>query len=557
MRLMLKAAWMLVACAALLAPAACQPQAGAVAPATTGTATSTPTAAPTVPAGSTAKAAAAAPAAPAVSTASAAPAALPAPDAAGVVWKFYIVESPSTGKIERFWVGHAATLKADGQYPVIYFLPGLLDDDDTWKAALDPHLAKYEIIAVCPAVGGASWFMNSPAQPWMKWGDFLTKDLRGFVESHYPAAKEKGQRGIAGISSGGHGAFYNAITRPDLYGSVGVLSGAVDLMGYGGAAGLDYWIGPRQPESAPVYAARSCVALAGKLTGPLPFALYLDAGDTDGARPQMEALKKVLDAKGATYKWFIGKGGHDWSYWNSRAADHLAWHAAEFARNKSEGKYPDKTPPKAAELKILDRLPDISLSDEAVRRLQAPWDDKADLVAIAAKGLDAKGTPLMANDPKHKSAAFSTALKARGHEAGLFVSRMTLTVVEPLAREGTILVTGRAVNGRSLGFMAMPPTPLVVPAGESQRRVELRARLAIELKTPDALRGGIIAAMQPFDAAGKPVGQPILTKLLPGTHELELWTVGPTMQAEWTVTLGGPNPLPLAAVQDVHVQAEP
>jgi len=42
----------------------------------------------------------------------------------GNVWKKYIVQSPSTGKIERFWVGHPAGLKADGQYPVIYFLPG-------------------------------------------------------------------------------------------------------------------------------------------------------------------------------------------------------------------------------------------------------------------------------------------------------------------------------------------------------------------------------------------------------------------------------------------------
>ena len=63
--------------------------------------------------------------APAVPVAAAA--ALGAPN----VWKFYIVQSPSTGKIERFWVGHPAALKAGDKYPVIYFLPGLLDGDDT------------------------------------------------------------------------------------------------------------------------------------------------------------------------------------------------------------------------------------------------------------------------------------------------------------------------------------------------------------------------------------------------------------------------------------------
>jgi len=547
MRQLLRVSWLALGAAALIGPAACQPQAGAGA----GAATPGSTAAT-----GSARPGAAAPTGSAAPAALARPTALPRP-AGAVTWKFYIVESPTTGKIERFWVGHAASLKSDGQYPVIYFLPGLLDGDDTWKNALDPHLAKHEIIAVCPAVGGASWFMNSPAQPWMKWGDFLTEDIRGFVESHYPAAKEKGQRGIVGISSGGHGAFYNAITRPDLYGSISVLSGAMELRGYGGAVGLDHWIGPAAGDALPLYAARSCVVMAGKLDGLLPFALYLDSGDTDGARQQMEMLRKVLDSKGAAYKWFVGRGGHDWTYWDSRAADHLAWHAEQFSLSKREGKYPDKTPPKAAELNILTGPPDVALSDEAVRRLQAPWDEKPDLVAIPAKGLGPKGTPLVANDEKHKAAAFSATLSARGHAAGLFVSRMKLTLVEPVTREGTIMLAGGARNARNLSFMALPSTALTVPAGESQRRVELRARLAIELKTPDPLRGGIVAAIQPFDAAGKPVGQPVVTKLLPGTHNLELWTVGPTMTAEWTVTLGGPAPLPLVAVQEVRIQAEP
>ena len=79
----------------------------------------------------------------------------------------------------------------------------------------------------------------------MKWGDYLMQDLRAFVESHYPASPEKGQRGICGISAGGHAAFYQALTHPDLYGAVSVLSGAMELRGYAGAVGLDYWIGPK------------------------------------------------------------------------------------------------------------------------------------------------------------------------------------------------------------------------------------------------------------------------------------------------------------------------
>ncbi len=78
----------------------------------------------------------------------------PPPAAANVLWDHYIVRSPATGKVERFWVGRPKRLKADGVYPAIYFLDGLLGDEHEWKRALDPLLDPYDLVAVCPSVGG-------------------------------------------------------------------------------------------------------------------------------------------------------------------------------------------------------------------------------------------------------------------------------------------------------------------------------------------------------------------------------------------------------------------
>ena len=485
------------------------------------------------------------------------PAAAAAPASPPNVWKFYIVQSPSTGKIERFWVGHPAALKADGRYPAIYFLPGLLDGDDTWKTALDPHLAKYEIIAVCPAVGGATWFMNSPAQPWMRWGDFLTEDLRAFVESRYPAAREKGQRGIAGISAGGHGAFYHALARPDLYGAVSVLSGAMELRGYRGAVGLDRWIGPAGAEAFPLYAARSCVALAEGLKGPLPFDLFLDSGDADGALQQMDMLRKVLDAKQAAYQWFVGKGGHNWTYWKSRADDHLAWFADQFAKNRRGGRFTDVAPPKAAELTLLERLPDVALSDVAARRLAAPWTHLAAAAPQSVTGLPKSGGPLSQTDEKYHQVALKAALSAHGHTGGLFVYRLRLTGSTPLARAGTVSLATSLRNGRGMGLLTIPDATLTVPEGPANRSVEWRARLVVELKTPDPLRGGIVAGLQVFGADGQPVGEPMVGKAPPGSVAVEMWTVAPQAAAEWTLTLRGKQALPLAAVLEARLEVEP
>jgi S-formylglutathione hydrolase FrmB len=480
-----------------------------------------------------------------------------AADAPAVVWKHYIVQSPSTDKVERFWVGHTAALKPDGKYPVIYFLPGLLDDENNWKAALEPQLASFEIIAVCPAVGGATWFMNSPARPWMRWGDFLTDDLRAFVESHYPASREKGQRGIAGISAGGHAVFYHAVKRPDLYGSVSVLSGAMELRGYAGTNGLEYWLGPKGPQTVSLYAERSCVLIAGRLDAPPPFALYLDVGDKDGALAQMDLLRKALDAKAAKYKWNLGSGTHSWPYWTDRTPDHLAWHGDQFAQNRRDSRYTETPTAKAAELKVLDAYPAIDLSDEAVRRLQAPWGQATKWVPnIPTTGLLPSGTPISATDAKYKAANFSATLAIKDYDPRLQVYRLTLSTAVPLPRAGTMTLLVTLRNGRNSAIFSVPAADFAVPAGEADRRVDLRARLAIEMKPPDPLRGGIIAGLQLFDAAGQPAGKILVGKAAPGTPNVERWPLAPQMQAEFALSLGGSAALPMAAIQDVRFSKE-
>ena len=480
----------------------------------------------------------------------------PAAESPAVVWKHYIVQSPSTDKIERFWVGHAAALKPDGKYPVIYFLPGLLDDENHWKAALEPQLANFQVIAVCPAVGGATWFMNSPAHPWMRWGDFLTDDLRAFVESHYPASREKGQRGIAGISSGGHAAFYHAAKRPGLYGSVSVLSGAMDLRGYAGTNGLEYWLGPKGPQALSLYAERSCVLIAGQLDAPPPFALYLDVGDKDGALAQMDLLRKALDAKGAKYKWNLGSGSHNWTYWTARTLDHLAWHGDQFAQNRRDSRYTETPTAKAAELKVLDGYPTIDLSDEAVRRLQAPWDTTKRVPNIPITGLLPGGTPISATDVKYKAATLAAALAIKGEAPGLQVYRLTLSTAVPLPKAGTMTLLVTLRNGRNSVIFSLPAADFAVPAGEAERRVDLRARLAIEMKPPDPLRGGIVAGLQLFDAAGQPAGKILVDKAAPGTPNVERWPLAPQMQVDFALSLGGSTALPIAAIQDVRFSKE-
>jgi len=488
----------------------------------------------------------------------AAPSAPAAPPAAKVVWDHYFVRSPATGKIERFWVGRPETLKADGRYPVVYFLPGLLDSENHWKEALGPHLGRYERIAVCTAVGGGTWVMNSPRQPWMKWSDFLTDELRPFVEAHYPASRAKGQRGIVGISAGGHGAIYNALQRPDLYGAVSVLSGAMELRGYAGSVGLDLWVGPRTAEALPLYEERSILARLSKADGPLPFDLHLEAGDKDGALPQMQALRPLLDRRHVAYDWNVAPGSHDWTLWKQCTPGQLAWFDKAFARNREENRFPDEPPPvTAAPFEVIQGSPDVALSDEAVRRLRAAWQTEGGR-RLSVSGLAPEGAPLSAADPAKKAVTLrSTDLDAQGHEAALHLYRLTVTAGTPFETGGPITLTLRILNGRGAGLISLPPAALMLPPGPRDRRTELHARVALEFQSPDPLRGGIVCGLQVFDAEGKPVGDPIVGKALPGSANVEGWPVAPKAGAMWTFTLpDGDKGLGLAAIYDVRLEVE-
>jgi len=504
---------------------------------------------------------------------------IPPPTASDTVWQRFIVRSPATGKIERFWVGHAKGLDPAARHGVVYFLPGLLDTENHWKQALDPHLGRFNLIAVCPSVGGATWFMNSPAHDWMRWGNYLTDELRPFVESNFPASREKGQRGIAGISAGAHGALYHALRTPDLYASVSLLSGALDLPAYAGQVGLDYWIGPRTPEMMPLYAERSTLRLLAALETPPPFALLLDTADKDGALPQMQILRQILDARRIPYAWHEGRGAHNWAYWSSRAADHLAWHAERFAENRRDARYTDQTPAPPAlsgvegagpALEILTGYPDVTLSDEALARLRAPLAVESprmsprltganprDPQSLAVAGIPAGGSPIPLESDPEKPVPFTAPLTARGYEPVLAVYRLTLTLSTPVAEAGTVTLATTLCNGRSQYLLTVPAVALPVPAGAPPRNAALRVRLAVELKAPDPLRGGIVCALQVFGEDGRPVGEPVVGKARPGTPGLDFWPLGPQAQAQCALALPADGPLRYAALLDARLEEEP
>jgi glucans biosynthesis protein C len=129
----------------------------------------------------------------------------------------------------------------DRHYPVLYYLPNFRNflwqytggdyQKFRLRAAMDEVIAEganREMIVVIPNAThglGGGFYRNSPLLG--NWEDYVTRDVVGYLDSHYRTIPEARGRGLAGNGAGGAGALEIALKHPDLFGCVGVLSPSV------------------------------------------------------------------------------------------------------------------------------------------------------------------------------------------------------------------------------------------------------------------------------------------------------------------------------------------
>jgi len=123
-------------------------------------------------------------------------------------------------------------------YPAVYFLGGFGDKVTDWtngtyqsfriKNVMDKLISNNtisEFIVVIIAgynFLGGSFYVNSPVSG--NWGDFVIKDVIGYVDSNYRTIKTRESRGLGGHSMGGFGTINLAMLHPEIFGAIYALS---------------------------------------------------------------------------------------------------------------------------------------------------------------------------------------------------------------------------------------------------------------------------------------------------------------------------------------------
>jgi S-formylglutathione hydrolase FrmB len=211
--------------------------------------------------------------------------------------------------------------------PLLYLLHGLSDDDTTWvrRTSIERYVAERGLAVVMPQVH-RSFYADQAAGG--RYWTFLSEELPELVHGLFRVSDRPEETYVAGLSMGGYGALKWALRRPDRFAAAASLSGAVDVAGLRTRRErpedprlFDRVFGGRDPRGTDddLFA---LLRAADPATLP---SLYLCCGTEDELVGDNRAFVAACADAGVPLTTDLGPGAHDWSYWDARIQDVLAW----------------------------------------------------------------------------------------------------------------------------------------------------------------------------------------------------------------------------------------
>jgi enterochelin esterase-like enzyme len=220
--------------------------------------------------------------------------------------------------------------KSQRQYPVLYLLHGMGDDQTGWvqfgevlhiaDKAINEGKATPMIIVMPDANTGKVGYFNDPKNIW-RYEDFFFEEFLPFIEDTYPIKSDKRYRVVAGLSMGGGGGFMYALHHPELF------SSACPLSAYTGPLSLeetekmfkrfsddaDY----SQDEMETWYKKHNALELIKTMSSKEISSVrwFIDCGDDDFLFEGNSLAHIALRKKEVPHEFRIRDGDHTWTYW--------------------------------------------------------------------------------------------------------------------------------------------------------------------------------------------------------------------------------------------------
>jgi len=234
------------------------------------------------------------------------------------------------------------------KYPVLYFLHGLGDNEQTlfnsggWTLLDDlRHQHRMGDFLIVAPEGRRSFYVNS-VDGSFRYSDFFLQELIPQIEGKYRVVGGRAGRAISGISMGGYGALRFAFARPDLFSAASAQSAALITET------------PQQLDAAERAGARLAGVLGGAFGSPInvghwnennPFllakkntvglrrtAIYFNCGRDDnyGFEKGATKLDEELQRAGVKHEYHSYPGDHSIGYFLSHFAEVMEFHSRAF-----------------------------------------------------------------------------------------------------------------------------------------------------------------------------------------------------------------------------------
>ena len=243
----------------------------------------------------------------------------------------------------------AANKRPVQRYPVLYFLHGLGDNEQTlfnsggWTLLDDLHQQHKigEFLIVAPE-GGRTFYINS-ADGRVRYSDFFFQEFIPLIETKYRVIGDRGHRGITGISMGGYGALRFAFSLPEMFSSVSAQSAALITespqeldTGIRSGSQLGKLLANvfGDPIDVHHWTDNSPFALAQKKREALHnVRIYFNCGQDDnyGFEKGAAALDEQLTKESVKHEYHSYAGDHSLTYFLSHFSEVMEFHSREFA----------------------------------------------------------------------------------------------------------------------------------------------------------------------------------------------------------------------------------
>jgi putative tributyrin esterase len=239
-----------------------------------------------------------------------------------------------------------ATQKPPRRYPVLYFLHGLGDNEQTlfnsggWTLLDDVrNQHKMGDFLIAAPEGRRSFYINS-ADGLERYNDFFFQEFMPRIESKYRIHSGRAGRAISGISMGGYGALRFAFAHPELFSAASAQSAALITetprqLDAASGTGLIGVLGPvfGKPIDAAHWSANNPFLLAKQnAAGLRKLSIYFNCGQHDnyGFETGAAALDHELSEEHVKHEYHAYPGDHSITYFLSHFAEVMEFHSKAF-----------------------------------------------------------------------------------------------------------------------------------------------------------------------------------------------------------------------------------